>query len=381
MKKKYAVVLSGGGFKGAYQLGALRYIQEHWPVLTGLSTPMHFSIVAGVSVGALNGALIAGQQFEQLETLWKEVYKHGGKEIYTSNYITNDGKIQLPFRQLQKDLIPDFKASILIKAMWNALIRVFDKNRPGLLGTLLQGAEKNFNKYFPEFTALADNQPLLDKLRTYARLEHIPATTTYLCGLVSLNDGLYYALSNNDFTDNEEFAKAITASAAMPVIWPPTEKISFSGKTVLNAVDGGIRNTSPLGDVVNYINADPDPDAHYEVIIINCNSGYITPKEGKWNIGDIALRTLTEITLSEIFNNDVLEFLKINNLVMQAREGNVLLQHNGEPLRHFAHTLIQPNSDELGDTMDSKPETIATREQLGYQHAATAFEIAPINPL
>jgi hypothetical protein len=29
-KTKYALVLSGGGFKGAFQLGALNYMKEHW---------------------------------------------------------------------------------------------------------------------------------------------------------------------------------------------------------------------------------------------------------------------------------------------------------------------------------------------------------------
>ncbi len=371
--KKYALVLSGGGFKGAYQLGALRYLREHWAGLTGLSTPMHFDIIAGVSVGALNGALIAGQKFDVLERIWSDVYQHGGKEIYHSRYITNEGKIQLPFQQLQKDLIPGFKTSIIVKAIWNSFLRLFDKKKPGLLGTLLREAEKSFNQYFPHFISLADNLPLLEKLHQHARLEDIPRNTQFLCGVVSLNDGLYYALSNQDFEDNDSFARAIAASAAMPIIWPPAAAIKLGDKIVYNAVDGGIRNTSPLGDVVQYINADPDKDARYEVIIINCNSGYITPRETSWNIGDIALRTLTEITLSEIFNNDILEFLRINELVMQAREGNVLLQHNGEPLRYFDYKLIQPSGNELGDTLDSRADTIGQREQLGYQHAAFAY--------
>ncbi|MBL7728612.1 MAG: patatin-like phospholipase family protein, partial [Dinghuibacter sp.] len=29
-KTKYALVLSGGGFKGAFQLGALNYLKDHW---------------------------------------------------------------------------------------------------------------------------------------------------------------------------------------------------------------------------------------------------------------------------------------------------------------------------------------------------------------
>lgn len=47
IKKKKAVVLSGGGAKGAYEAGVLKYIIENW----GLC----FDIVIGTSAGALNG--------------------------------------------------------------------------------------------------------------------------------------------------------------------------------------------------------------------------------------------------------------------------------------------------------------------------------------
>ena len=48
-KKKKAIVLSGGGAKGAYEAGAMQYIIENW----GLA----FDIVCGTSAGALNGFL------------------------------------------------------------------------------------------------------------------------------------------------------------------------------------------------------------------------------------------------------------------------------------------------------------------------------------
>ena len=208
-------------------------------------------------------------------------------------------------------------------------------------------------------------------------LKHIPESTLFLCGLVSLNDGLYYALSQKDFTDNNDFIQAILASTAMPVIWPPAPIISAQNpvRTIGNSVDGGIRNTSPLGDVVNQINMDTS-ESPYEVIIINCNSGYISPINAQWNIADIALRTLTEITLAEIFNNDVQEFLKINDLVAQARKGNIDHRFKGDTLKQFSYKLIQPDREELGDTLDSRTATIDERELLGYAHAQKVFTIA-----
>jgi len=375
-RKKHALVLSGGGFKGAYQLGALRYIREHWAQITGLQEPMRFDIVAGVSVGALNGVLVASGEFDALEQIWKDVRENGGREIYRSDYINNDGKIQLSFRQLKSDLVPGFRigAGLIARAVWNSVRHAFSSRVPGFLLTLLQAAEQDFDVNFRNFRALATNEPLEEKLRRFADLRKIPASTLYLCGLVSLSDGLYYALSHRDFNDNEDFIQAILASTAMPVIWPPARviRVQHPPRSIADGVDGGIRNTSPLGDVVQHINRDPD-DCEYEVIIINCNSGYISPQPAERNIADIALRTLTEITLAEIFNNDVQEFLKINELVGQAAAGKVQLQFKGTPLRQFRYKLVQPHKNELGDTLDSRRDMLDMREQLGYTQAAQVF--------
>jgi NTE family protein len=46
VKKKKAIVLSGGGAKGAYEAGVLKYIIEHWG--------LQFNIAVGTSAGALN---------------------------------------------------------------------------------------------------------------------------------------------------------------------------------------------------------------------------------------------------------------------------------------------------------------------------------------
>ncbi len=374
MKKKYALALSGGGFKGAFQLGALQYLRENWERLTNRSE-LHFDVICGVSAGALNGVLTACRQFDELEGLWRLVQENGGEEIYHSEYINNQGKIQLDFNQLKKDLFPGFQvnAGMIAKGGWNSIRHIFDKRVPGMLATLLKYAEKDFDKNFPKFKALASNKPLEEKLTTYVDLNRIPAETTYHCGTVSLNDGLYYSLSDKDFDNNADFVQAILASTSMPVIWPPVSEIHLPAKDkiVRNGVDGGIRNNSPLVDVVNGIKADPE-DIPYEVIIINCNSGYITPINEAWNIGDIALRSLTEITLAEIFNDDIREFLKVNALVKQA--GNTELKWKGKTLKYFDYKIIQPVEDELGETLDSRPEMIEKRIQIGYQAAKKAFE-------
>ncbi|MGH7395499.1 MAG: patatin-like phospholipase family protein, partial [Candidatus Methylomirabilales bacterium] len=64
-----ALVLSGGGARGAYQVGFLRALAEHRPKL-------QIPIVTGVSAGAINAAYLASQvaefrdKAETLGRLW-----------------------------------------------------------------------------------------------------------------------------------------------------------------------------------------------------------------------------------------------------------------------------------------------------------------------
>jgi len=61
---KTAVVLSGGGAKGAYQIGV-------WKALRKLG--INYDIVTGTSVGALNGVLMVQQDFHSAINLWTNI--------------------------------------------------------------------------------------------------------------------------------------------------------------------------------------------------------------------------------------------------------------------------------------------------------------------
>lgn len=62
--KEYGIVLEGGGAKGAYQIGVWKALRDYGVKIKG---------VAGVSVGALNGALICMGDYEKAENLWKNI--------------------------------------------------------------------------------------------------------------------------------------------------------------------------------------------------------------------------------------------------------------------------------------------------------------------
>lgn len=65
---KRALVLGGGGSKGAYQTGSYKALLE-----LGFS----FDLVVGVSIGSLNAALIVQDEFDKLENLWNSVELNG----------------------------------------------------------------------------------------------------------------------------------------------------------------------------------------------------------------------------------------------------------------------------------------------------------------
>lgn len=71
---KRALVLSGGGAKGAFQVGALEY-------MVGVQQ-MKFDIIAGVSTGALQAVMLAMGKFERLRELWATIER---KDIMTGD--------------------------------------------------------------------------------------------------------------------------------------------------------------------------------------------------------------------------------------------------------------------------------------------------------
>ena len=60
----YGLVLEGGGGRGAYQMGACKAIKE---------MGLEISMVAGTSVGALNGAMIVQGEIDKAYDIWYDL--------------------------------------------------------------------------------------------------------------------------------------------------------------------------------------------------------------------------------------------------------------------------------------------------------------------
>lgn len=72
MKDKYGLVLAGGGSKGAYQIGA-------WKAM--LEMKLSFEAIAGVSIGSVNGALIAMKDYDNAVNFWNSISVDKGVKI------------------------------------------------------------------------------------------------------------------------------------------------------------------------------------------------------------------------------------------------------------------------------------------------------------
>jgi len=379
--KKTALVLSGGGFKGAFQLGALEYIKANWNYIDSDHPEMKFDIVAGVSVGALNGLLVAQNEFEKLVTLWEQVAKNGVEEIYRSEFIDT--------RVNQNSDNPELTFNI----DWARIKKTFPNATKNLFLRALFNRKKLFREIgadFSAFKSIADYSPLRNKLQTLAKRDKIK-DCLYTCGCVSLNDGKYYAIKHHEFKTDKDFQEAVLASAAMPIVWEPVPLIETvsGGPAIAYAVDGGIRNVSPLGDVIKEISKQGGEDT-YTIIIINCNSGELPQEDYREkNIAQIALRALIDVAITEVFNNDIKEFMDKNHLIKQVQRrypGEVLYDYDykndrdGHVLKYFNAIIIEPDEQVLGDTLTANATLIKRRQDHGKIKAEQALKKHAANP-
>ena len=65
MARRATLVLSGGGAKGAFQVGAEQVLREEGG--------FEWERIFGVSVGALNGALLAQHEYDRLLHVWQTI--------------------------------------------------------------------------------------------------------------------------------------------------------------------------------------------------------------------------------------------------------------------------------------------------------------------
>jgi NTE family protein len=292
---KNALVLSGGGSKGAFQVGAItRWIEKG----------IDFDVVSGVSVGSLNGSMVAQGKIDEMIKVWNTV---------------NDDKIYRHFSTL--------------RAAWR----------------VVTGKDSNYDAS-PLYKLLQENIYKCDFKKKF------------FIGLTSLDSGEYKGLTVDDLETDKDVRDAVFASALMPILWAPVDVKTTSG-IITQAVDGGLRNVTPLSDVLDEL-----PDHIY---IISCNRfGGVVDHAKPSGVVNIAKRVFLDIMLSEVVDNDVKLLLLINDFVLQAAKGGVELVHPGSKkvMKYFKVTVVEPPY-KIGDPIKFDQPTIQANIKLGYDMA------------
>jgi len=93
---KRAVVLSGGGAKGGYQIGAWQALRE-----------LEFfpDIVTGTSVGSFNGALMVSGKYDEALDLWQNIGMECVFAQFAENFEENNSKPEKILRRLTKEAL------------------------------------------------------------------------------------------------------------------------------------------------------------------------------------------------------------------------------------------------------------------------------------
>ena len=121
--KEYGVVLEGGGAKGAYQIGVWKAFLECGVKVKGVS---------GVSVGALNGALICMGSYENAEKLWKNISYSTVMKVDNEQMdkLMSGNLKELDFKELTKDMTKIIKdGGIDVTPLKNLIEEVVDEDK------------------------------------------------------------------------------------------------------------------------------------------------------------------------------------------------------------------------------------------------------------
>lgn len=356
-EKKLIVILSGGGAKSSFQAGVWSYIQKHGINFSGTNTKVDVpSAVFGVSGGGLNGAMIAMGKHQELFDMWDQIAGNPS-EVYNSDFVKQVGnKVEFDTKKIIKHLFSDL--NVLQKAGL-----IFKRSRKRSLNKVANKLKK--------IDALADYTPLIKKIRQLISIEEVKSDV-FKAGFVSLTDGNYYAPSHFEYKSDTDFQNGVMASADIPVFWSPVEQISTQSFTTTKLVDGGVRNVTPFGDAVKYINNSPDEDYHF--LVISTHTGKVEKMVENPHLLSIAKRSLNGVLSSEMHENDLNEFLRVNTLVKQAKSKGIELNgKNGQKLKSFKFKMIRPER-ELGFGLDFSRTSVLDSFSQGFQQAKKAFQ-------
>ena len=302
---KPALMLPGGGARGAYQVGVLKALAE---ILPPSSSP--FPIIAGTSAGAINAAVLASHADDfqrgaaRLEHFWGNLRCH---QVYKTGW----------FHNLATGL--HWLASMTLGGLGVANPRSLLDNRP--LGELLRRELRRDG--IRSAIETGDLKALLITASGYA-------TARAVTFFESASETPGWAAGKRHGQPAEICAEHLLASAALPLLFP-AQRLGheFFG-------DGGMRHTAPLSPPIR-MGAD-------RLLIIGTRDELPDPEpvhDSRYpSLGDIGGYLLDAIFM-DYLNNDLERLERINRMLSEVPED----RRESVGLRTIDYRVIQPSQD------------------------------------
>jgi predicted acylesterase/phospholipase RssA len=244
-----ALVLSGGGAHGAYEAGVAYALMQREP----------FDVICGVSIGAINAALLSAGDDDAIERFWRELFPSAAPRLFP----------HIP--RLRQAL-----EQVTALGHGNALQDAMRIARAAALFPFIRNLGRIHR------TTLGMIADELGSLVDFSRRRHallVGATNvTRGAGAVFRADGLSERIPphraervrSTEYRemDASNFVMMLLASSAMPGLFSPIE-LTFGDERASYA-DGCIIHNSPLALAIDHgateitvIFVDPEPDEHF----------------------------------------------------------------------------------------------------------------------
>jgi NTE family protein len=343
-KPTIALVLQGGGALGAYHIGAYQALAEH---------DFHPDWVAGISIGAINSAVIAGnrpeERVEKLDALWDSISW------------------------------PEFKPPVDFLPL--ATLHNIASNAEALLfGQPNFFSPRPINPYLisnaaPQTVSFYDTTPLLFTLRRFAGFGLINDKITRLSlGATNIATGKIEFFDNHHMPLGPEH---VLASGSLPPGFPATQ----IGNNYY--WDGGCVSNTPLNAIVDDLD-----DHHYVVFMIDlwdiAGPAPTNINEVMWRSKQIqyASRTPAHIDAMATKMNlrhaqRELETIRAARSEDGSEEKAVIPERTPQRL-DIVHIIYHPGPDQIPNSdAEFSRTSIAERRAAGYRDLKAAIDAAP----
>jgi predicted acylesterase/phospholipase RssA len=229
-RKTGALVLPGGGARGAYEAGVIEGVRRSADVADGMPLP-GVDVVAGTSIGSINGWFVATAQYSLLAKLWRDIPYEQIFEIK---------------RKYRAAVTPS--SGVLTRVFEAALIsQGLTSNVTGLLdGTRVHDwLERNVDPTIPELIPFVFTLTNLERQRSevFVRLPFEPTPGASAVARERLRALFGQRIAIREVEDRH-LVSALAGSSAIPIVFDPVTIVFDDGPETY--IDGGVADSAPL---------------------------------------------------------------------------------------------------------------------------------------